>query len=80
MGKLDYRRTAAAERQRVARARRRAGEAVFKVTANHVDVLDALVKSGRMTEDATLRQRQVESALGEILRDWVGALEINRHV
>jgi hypothetical protein len=59
----------AAARQRLARERRRSGEVVFRICANHADIVEALIRAGRLSESAALRQRQVESALSSIVND-----------
>lgn len=64
-------RASASERQRRARDRRRRGEACFRITLPHHDLLDALIRSGRLTEAEAARQQLAERALATVVADWI---------
>jgi hypothetical protein len=64
------RREADRQRQRLARARRKRGEAVYRISVDQAAMVEALIRSGRLTDAATLRVRLVEAALGEVLAEW----------
>jgi hypothetical protein len=66
-------RRAAAERQaqyqRAYRRRQRKGEAVFHVRAGP-DVIEALLVSERLGDEASRNRKQVEAELALILQQW----------
>jgi hypothetical protein len=57
-------------RQRQSRERRRRGEVAYRVVFREHEVIEALIRSGRLTEAATVDRQQVELALGGVVRDW----------
>lgn len=59
--------TAAAERQRRHRARRRAGMAVFRVEAAQFDLADALVSAGWLSEWDSDDPARIEQALNRAI-------------
>jgi hypothetical protein len=59
-----------AERQRRCRARRKAGEERYVVVIPETVVVEALLRSGRLSEPEALRRDLVERALVDVLVDW----------
>jgi asparagine synthetase B (glutamine-hydrolysing) len=66
----DTARAAAAQRQRRKRQRRRQGDMVFNLVLPGFEVIDALLSSGRLNEDASRRRALVEQALADVVSDW----------
>ena len=64
------RRSAAAVRQRRARERRKRGQIVLRIAVPEHDVIEALLRSKRLSEDQALRRAQVETAAAAVLQDW----------
>lgn len=64
------RRQAEAVRQRRARQRRREGKVVLRVAVSECDVIEALLRSKRLSEEQALRRSQVETAIGAVIGDW----------
>jgi hypothetical protein len=60
----------AAERQRRRRERERRGEEVLQVPVRTNPVVEALLKSARLTEEEALDKRKVEAAVAEIVTEW----------
>jgi hypothetical protein len=60
----------AAARQRRARHRRRHGEVVLSVVVEEHALIEALLRSGRLTDDQALRRSLVEAALGRLIAQW----------
>jgi hypothetical protein len=58
-----------AERQRQYRKRQARGVGVYRVPARS-DILEALIDSGRVTEDEALSQTIVGEALSQIAIEW----------
>jgi hypothetical protein len=68
----------AAARQKKARKRRKNGLVCFRVEAVENDLAEALIRSGRLSEDEAARQRRVERELGAVLCEWA-ARWLDRH-
>jgi len=62
--------TPGAVRQRRARAHRRAGEVPYRLWLPQWDIVEALLRSGRLTEAEALRRPLVEQALASVLAEW----------
>jgi hypothetical protein len=60
----------AATRQRLRRARRKRGEAVFHLTLNENQIIEALICAGRLSENASEQRSAVERAISGLLTDW----------
>jgi hypothetical protein len=67
-----------AAHQKKARERRKNGLVCFRVEAVENDLAEALIRSGRLSEDEAARQRRVERELGTVLREWA-ARWLDRH-
>jgi hypothetical protein len=67
---LDHPPSAAAQRQRRKRARRRQGDVVFNLVLPGFEVIDALIASNRLSDEASRRKALVEQALAGVLCDW----------
>jgi hypothetical protein len=52
------------------RARQREGRAVFRLELFHDRVVEALIVSGRLSEDAALRRSEVERGLAAVVEQW----------
>jgi len=65
----ERRRKSDAHRQALARQRRRDGERVYRVAA-HDDVIEALIRAGRLDERTALDHYAVEQAIGEVVAVW----------
>jgi hypothetical protein len=63
--------SSAAARQAAYKRRQRHGEAVLRLRADYFPLVAALLESGRLTEADALDRDQVESAIAEVVRDWV---------
>ena len=59
-----------AARQRRRRARQKRGLVCVRLEIEHDEVVEALIRSGRLTEDAALRLPLVERALAAVLAEW----------
>jgi hypothetical protein len=57
-------------RKRAERARRKAGEAAYRIIVPEYDVVAALLASGRLTEAEALRRALVERELAAVLTEW----------
>ena len=68
----DPRRKSASARQRRYRRRAKAGNAIFPIEADECAVIEAMLKSGRMTEAQALKRKLVNAALGELIAEWAG--------
>lgn len=62
--------SSSAARSRRARQRRKDGLAVFRLALPEHLVLEALIASGTMREEAALRRAQVERELAGVVRAW----------
>jgi hypothetical protein len=60
-----------ADRQRLYKRRQRQGEAVLLLDVHYYDLVEALLTSGRLTEEEALDRRQVARAAGDVLADWI---------
>jgi hypothetical protein len=58
-----------AERQRAYRGHQKLGEAVIGVVVGP-DVLEALIRADRLTEQQALERREVATACADILEQW----------
>jgi hypothetical protein len=58
------------ERQARWRARRRLGRRVVTVDLDELDVIEALIASGRLDEAAALNPQAVADAIGEVVSEW----------
>lgn len=67
---VEEQRAATARRQRDRRARRRQGEAVYHLVLPEYAVVNAMIASGQMLEDATRRKSLVEQALVSVVVAW----------
>jgi hypothetical protein len=76
INRTDAARAADAQRQRRRRARAREGDAFYRLVLSEFDVVDALLTSGRMSEDASRRKALVEQALADVVRDWIARWKI----
>jgi hypothetical protein len=63
--------SAAAARKRAYKARQKIGQAVFRVTADEDRLAEALIASGRISEDAAVDRAKIEAALSQVVADWV---------
>jgi hypothetical protein len=52
------------------RARVREGRAIFKLELLHDRVIEALIVSRRLSEDAALRRSEVERELAAVVEQW----------
>jgi hypothetical protein len=59
----------AAARQRAYRRRKRAGEAIFRIAVAD-QVIEALLVSGRLSDDASRDRERVQCELAGILAQW----------
>jgi hypothetical protein len=57
-------------RKRTERARRKAGEDVYRLPLRTSAVVEALISSGVLSEGEALRRRSVEAALTAVLHQW----------
>jgi hypothetical protein len=69
----------AAYRQRRARVRRRQGMASYRIEAHEHRLAEALIASGRLSEDAALRRALIEAELGALVEDWIARWLVDRH-
>jgi hypothetical protein len=60
-----------ATRQRAYKTRQRHGEAVLALRCEYFPLVEALLASGRISEADALERGQVESAVAEVVRDWI---------
>jgi hypothetical protein len=60
----------AADRQKVRRARRRNGVAVWRVAVEEYPALTALIEAGRLTEIEALDRHKAEAAAAEVFAEW----------
>ena len=58
------------DRQARWRARVRDGRACYRLELDRDRVIEALLASGRMSEDAALRREQVERELATVIEQW----------
>jgi hypothetical protein len=70
MSATDRRRARGRERQREYRARLRAGQRLYSVTALEHDLVEALRKAGRLDDVRALDPAEVEHALTGLIHDW----------
>jgi hypothetical protein len=63
-------RSPGAARKRRWKARRRRGEAVYRLIVNEHAVAEALINSTRLSPVETTHRESVERALAEVLADW----------
>lgn len=59
------------DRQRLYRARQRQGEAILQLRCEYFPLIEALLASGRIGEADALDRGRVESAIAEVVRDWI---------
>ena len=69
----------AADRQRRRRARQKRGLVCFRVEAAHDEVVEALIRLGRLSEARALRPRVVERALAAVVSEWTERWLNGRH-
>jgi hypothetical protein len=67
---ITVRGAAVRRRQARWRARVRNGRAIFKLDLFHDRVVEALIVSRRLTEDAALRRELVERELAAVIEQW----------
>jgi hypothetical protein len=67
---LDRSTSPNAVRSRRKRARRRLGERVYRIPTCEADVIEALIRSRRLSEAETRRADLIDAALGEVVGDW----------
>ena len=60
----------ARDRQRVCRARRRAGRVPYTIVVNEVEVAEALMQTGRMSKKDVLDHKKVEKFLSSVVEQW----------
>jgi hypothetical protein len=69
------RRAKAREKQRRCRARRRAGETLYRVAVPEVSLIEALIASGRVgraeSADYSLVQKAVEGVVRDFIERWL---------
>jgi hypothetical protein len=71
-GSGRYERVLATRRRQARwRARVREGRAIFKLDLAHDRVVEALIVSRRLSEDAALRRELVERELAAVVEQWV---------
>jgi hypothetical protein len=58
------------DRQRRYRARRKAGKVCFSIAAPENQLIEALLRTSRLTEEEALDHARVEAALADVLVDW----------
>jgi hypothetical protein len=63
-------REATRRRQAKWRARIRDGRAVYKLDVDRDRVIEALIVSGRLSEDAALRRSEIERELAAVVEQW----------
>jgi hypothetical protein len=63
--------SSAAQRQAAYKRRQRHGEAVLALRCEYFPLIEALLASSRLTEADALDRGQVESAVAEVVRDWI---------
>jgi len=64
------RREAARQRQRRSRGHRRAGEVPYRLWLPQWEIIEGLIRSGRLTEAEALQPHLVEQALAAVVKDW----------
>jgi hypothetical protein len=69
-GMLDRPPSAAALRSRRKRTRRKRGVVVYSIEAKEADVIEALIRSNRLSEAETRQIDLIEAALAEVIADW----------
>ena len=69
----------AAQRKRQERARHKAGLVQYKIEASEVELIEALLRSGRVTEEKVLDRAEVELALASVITDWISRWLKLRH-
>jgi len=70
-GSGRYERVVATRRRQARwRARVREGRAIFKLELPHDRVIEALIVSRRLSEDAALRRSEVERELAAVVEQW----------
>jgi hypothetical protein len=47
-----------------------AGRVLYAVEANKAELVEALLRAGRLTEPQALDRAKVEAALASVVRDW----------
>ncbi len=62
--------TSNAERQRRHRARVRRGEAILRVRVRPEKIIEALLRSQKITEDDAFNREKVEEALSHVVAEW----------
>jgi len=78
-GSGGYERVVATRRRQARfRARVREGRAIFKLELPHDRVIEALVVSHRLSEDAGLRRAEVERELAAVVEQWAGRCLANK--
>jgi hypothetical protein len=68
---VERQRARARTRQRCLRERRRKGQLPYRVVVSECDVAEAMIRSGRLSADETLRRDLVELALAGVIGDWI---------
>jgi hypothetical protein len=63
-------RDATRRRQARFRERQRDGRGVFRLELHHDQIVEALLVSRRLSEDAALRREMVERALANVITEW----------
>ena len=65
-------RTESCRRQKRYRQRQRDGQAVLQVPCDFCALVEALLKSGRLSEAEALDRRRIDAAAAEVLADFAG--------
>jgi hypothetical protein len=68
--RLRIRQAGERERQRRLRARRKAGEERYVIVAPEIDVVEAILRSGRLSEADALNHALVERVLTDVIIEW----------
>jgi hypothetical protein len=71
-------RRAVRDRQARWRERQRDGRACYRLELSRDRVIEALLASGRLSEDAALRREQVERELACVIDEWAGRWLANK--
>jgi hypothetical protein len=58
------------ERRRRHRHRAKQGRRILRVEVEYFPLVEALIRSTRLSEAAALDPQQVEAAIGDVVREW----------
>jgi hypothetical protein len=67
----DHQRRGAADRKRRSRARRRKGLVLPRVEADEYELIKAPQVANKLSVDDGLRRKEVESAVGKLVEDFI---------